>query len=241
MTENEKQAENIGFDGSTAVIFDVDGTLLDSLDVWDEAPNIYLKSLGREPEALLGKKLFAMSMEEGSSYLKTAYHLEESPEQILGDILMIVARFYREEAPLKPGAADFLRALACRGIKTAAATTSDKKLIDAAFVRLGIRQYFEKIVTCTEVGVGKESPAVYYAACETLGTSPENTWVFEDAVHALSTAKKAGFLTCGVYDSYHDKTEQEELQKMADFYMKTFDFVSFALAAEKKKYDTVSQ
>ncbi|MDO5336169.1 MAG: HAD family phosphatase [Eubacteriales bacterium] len=236
MTEGQKQDKTCGSDTGIAVIFDVDGTLLDSLDVWDKAPDMYLRSQGREPEALLGKKLFAMSMEEGSRYLKTAYQLEKRPEEILGDVLKIITRFYREEASLKPGAEAFLRTLAHRKIKMAAATTSDRELVEAAFVRLGIRGYFENIVTCTEVGAGKENPAVYYAACKRLGASPEHTWVFEDAFHALSTAKKAGFLTCGVYDSYHGRTEWEKLCSAADFYMERLDAEAFFAVSGSKTF-----
>lgn len=211
-------------------IFDVDGTLLDSLRIWDEADNFYLESRGLRPEPMLGRKLFTMSMEEGALYVKRTYGLPESVDEILEGVLEIIREFYRKDAALKPGADEFLRMLEKQGVKMAVATSSDRGLIEAALERLGVRNYFQRIFTCSEVGAGKNQPDIYWRACECLGTAPGETWVFEDAVHALVTAKQAGFLTCGVYDAYND-SRQEELQAQAHIYMKKLDYQAFLSGA----------
>ena len=106
-------------------------------------------------------------------------------------------------------------------MKIAVATSSDYPLIEAAFKRLGIFEYFTEILTCSQVGVGKEKPLIYEKAALAMDTAPENTCVVEDALHALLTAKKAGFFTIGVYDEA-SAGNQKELQKNADLYGENF-------------------
>lgn len=174
-------------------IFDVDGTILDSMSIWDEAGIRYLKSKGIEAPSDLGDTLFAMTITEAADYLKEKFALKETADAIEQGILDTVKDYYYEEAPLKSKVVRTLEILKRENIPMAVASSSEKGHIEAAFQRLEILKYFQVIYTCKEVGEGKESPLIFEKACEELGTDPEETYVFEDALHAIKTAKKPDF------------------------------------------------
>ena len=203
-------------------IFDVDGTVLDSMTIWEHAGEVYLKNLGIEPEAELGQRTFAMSMEEGAQYLKDTYGLSKSIAGILDDINGVIREFYCYRAPLKPGIRDYLDGLWEKGIRITVATSTDRPLIEAAFARLGIADYFEQIFTCSEVGIGKQQPEIYHRAAAVMGTVPGETLVFEDALHAIETADKAGYQTVGVYDAF-SLAKQEKIKELVKLYLMNFE------------------
>lgn len=203
-------------------IFDVDGTILDSMSIWDEAGIRYLKSNGIEAPSDLGDTLFAMTITEAAYYLKEKFALKETTDAIEQGILDTVKDYYYEEAPLKSKVVRILEILKRENIPMAVASSSEKAHIEAAFQRLGILKYFQVIYTCKEVGEGKSSPLIFEKACEELGTDPGETYVFEDALHAIKTAKKAGFRTVGIYDRYSEK-DQKEIQETADIYIESWE------------------
>lgn len=208
-------------------IFDVDGTLLDSMAVWRDAGARYLKGMGIIAEPGLGEILFDMGLEEGAIYMKSRYKLELEEEEIVKGIIDGVRIFYEKEVKLKEGAAEFLKKLYKKGIPMTVATTSDRSYIEAAFQRLDILKYFSRIFTCTEVGKNKRQPLIYNKAAEWMKTSPEETWVFEDVLYAVKTSKEAGFCTVAVYDAENAK-DIEEICKNTDLYMENLkDFEWF--------------
>ena len=181
-----------------AVIFDLDGTLLDSLGAWDNAGVNYLLSRGLEPYENMTEELVQLSLLDGARLIKKRYNLPETAEQILEDTLAPVKKHYQTDIPAKskvPALLDYLRS---EGIKMAVATASDSELTKAALARLGLLDYFEFIITCDEVGVGKRSPLVYETALTRLKTEKSRTLVVEDALYAVETAHKAGFPTVGI-------------------------------------------
>lgn len=200
-----------------AAIFDVDGTLLDSMPIWQDIGARYLESAGREVNPGTREALSTMSLEQGAAYLKENYNLTESVSEIIRDVLKIVENFYRFEAELKPGVTETLKELKDRGIRMVVATSGNKELAAAALKRNGIAELFEKIFTCTETGAGKDQPDIYLEAAGFLGSSPEETLVFEDALHAAETAKKAGFTVGGVYDESNAQNISR-MKKVCDFY-----------------------
>ena len=184
------------------IIFDVDGTLLDTVEIWVTASSRYVRSQGLVPEPGLDESLFSMSMEEAAVYLSAHYVPEKEPRRIIEEVNQMLVRYYREEAPLRNGAAELLRWLQQQEMPVAAATATDEPLVEGAFGRLGIRPFFQAVFTCSQVGAGKKKPRIYQRAAACLGTEPGETLVVEDALFALQTAKAAGFLTAGVAERY---------------------------------------
>ena len=202
-------------------IFDVDGTLLDSLPIWDTVAEDYLRSLGIEPRENLAETFKTFSLEQSAEYCRSVYGVKQSVKEIMDGIDAMMETFYRQTAPLKPGAAEFLRALAQNGVKMAVATATDRHLIEAALTRCGVRAYFLDMFTCTSVGKSKNEPDIYRAAREALGTKKEDTWVFEDAYHAAKTAADDGFPVAALFDASED--EQDALKKTAKLYLRSFE------------------
>lgn len=207
------------YKGIKGAIFDVDGTLLESMGIWNDVGERYLRARGLTPEPGLGKILFPMSLEEGADYIIAHYDVTESREEIIAGVLQIVEYFYMHEVELKPGVREMLSDLKEKNIPMVVATTNVRSQIEEAFQRLGILDYFEKMFTCSEVGSGKSDARIYEEAAKCLQTKPNETLVFEDALHAAETAKRAGFLVVGLYDEA-SRANWEEIQKLTDISMK---------------------
>lgn len=205
-------------------IFDVDGTLLDSMPVWENIGERYLTSLGITAKNGLKDVLHTMSLEQGAGYLKEEYQLEKNIPQIIKEVLKIVSDFYRFEAALKPGVRETLKWMSQNRIRMVVATSGNKELAEAALERNGILEYFEQIYTCTEIGAGKDEPEIYLTAAEALQTKPENIIVFEDAFHAAETAKKAGFKVIGIYDASNEENISR-MKEVCDCYYDRMDEV----------------
>lgn len=202
-------------------IFDVDGTLLDSMKIWEDVGARYVKSRGLIPEQNLGEILFPMSLTEGGVYLKEHYFPNETVEAMIAGVLNVIEEFYLNEVQLKPGAKDLLEKLSDFGIPMAIATSSDRRFICKAFERLGVLSYFKEMFTCTEVGASKKNPLIYHKAAESIGTKPEETLVFEDVLHAIETASKAGYQCVAVYDEASEK-DKNAIKSNAKFYFETY-------------------
>lgn len=210
-----------------AAIFDVDGTLLDTMPVWENAGEIFLMKHGVRAEAQLGRKLYKMSMQEGAEYLRSRYGLDISPRGIIDGVAEVVIDFYRHEAQFKPGAREFLDALRAKNVPMAIATANEKSTVEAALERLGARGYFTEILTCSALNTSKMKPDIFIKAAEVLGSAPGEAWVFEDSYHAAKTAHDAGFRVAAVYDKYSEN-ELEQLKRTADIYMEEYwDFEKF--------------
>lgn len=201
-------------------IFDFDGTLFDSMSIWDTAGENYLRSLGREPASDLSSTLSAMSLYQAAVYLRETYGLSLCVEEIMDGINKTVEDFYFYSAMPKPGVPEFLERLHLQGIKMCIATATDRYQIEAALERCGLTRYFGEIFTCTAVGHGKDEPHIYEAALEFLGTAKAETLVFEDALHAIRTAKAAGFPVAAVYDPH--EPNQAEVRSTADLCLEEF-------------------
>ena len=204
----------------SGAVFDLDGTLLDSNGYWNLAPDEYLKTLGKRAAPDLAKTIFTMTLPEAAEYMTREYGLTRTPDEISEGVNAAMERFYRTEIPLKDGVQETLELLGKRGIPLAIASVTDRPLVESAMRRFGLLDRFQAIVTIADVGVGKHAPDVYLEAARRLGSSPGETLVFEDALHALQTAKKAGFITVGVYDDA-SKDKQEEISGTADYYLKS--------------------
>ena len=214
------------------LIFDFDGTLFDSMFIWDTAGESYLRSIGKEPEADLQKVLKPMSLLQSAQYIREKYDIPLSVEEIMDGVNRTVEDFYFHTVEPKPGVINFLEELHRRNIKMCIATATDRYQVEAALQRCKMRHFFSEIFTCTEVGSGKDSPDIFRKAMEHLQTDRSNTAVVEDAYHAAFTAKQAGFMVVGVYDSHESR--QQELLQLADVFLPDYlhlnNFWRFALA-----------
>lgn len=209
------------------VIFDVDGVLLNSMPVWENLGELYLRHLGIEAEKDLGTKLYTMSLEQSAEYLTETYHLDLAPEQVIAGVNREVKDFYASRVPLKEGVRQYLNEFHEKGVPMVIATTGDRQNAQAALKRLNVLRFFQGIFTCSEIGSSKNEPDIYYAAALQLDTGPGQTLVFEDAYHAIRTAKKAGFKTVGVYDRANDR-DLAHIWNTADIYLPEFqDFNIF--------------
>ena len=205
----------------TGAIFDFDGTLLDSMFIWDTIGEDYLRTLGKEPHEDLKETFMTLTLEEAAEYYREHYKVTLSVTEIVDSINAMVEGIYRTKVTLKPGIMAYLRLLKERGVKMCVATVTDRYLVEDTLERLGILHYFSEIFTCAEVGYGKDKPIIYQKALEHLGTAKEETFVFEDSLFALETAKIDGFPTVGVYDMHESR--QEEMKRLADCYVRSFE------------------
>ena len=205
-------------------IFDVDGTLLDSMFIWDTIGEAYLRSIGYEPREKLNEVFKNMSLFQAARYYRTEYGVTLSIDEIMNGVNAMLERYYRFEVSLKPGVAELLAQLQASGVKLCIATATDRYLVEAALERCGVLSCFGAIFTCNEVGHGKDEPDIFEEALRFLGTEKAETVVFDDALYAVRTAKEAGFPVAVIYDS-HEKN-QEGLRALADFYIEDFSQVS---------------
>ena len=198
-------------------IFDVDGTLLDSMFIWDTIGEAYLRSIGYQPKENLNETFKNMSLHQAARYYQTEYGVTQSIDEIMDGVNAMLERYYRFEVPLKPGVAELLERLRQDGVRLCIATATDRHLVEAALDRCGVLSCFGEIFTCNEVGHGKDEPDIFEAALRFLGTRREETLVFDDALYAVRTAKEAGFPVAAVYDS-HEKA-QDQIRMLADVYL----------------------
>ena len=204
-------------------IFDMDGTLVDSMGFWNRLADEFLARRGFPPlPPELQEESIALTMEGTANLFIRAYGLPETPEQICAEVNGLMEEHYRTDVPLKPGAADFLVRLRAAGVKMCVASSTHPALIDICLRRLGVRDYFEFLLSCEEVGEGKDHPTVYLEAARRMGGTPENTVIFEDILVAARTAKGAGFPLGIIYDVNSD-AEQPQLKKLADCYFTRWD------------------
>jgi HAD superfamily hydrolase (TIGR01509 family) len=203
-------------------IFDLDGTILDSMPVWDKAGEMFLHNLGIEAEPGLAKITFCMSMTKGAEFLKERYRLDMDEDAIIKGINHTIEDFYSYQVQLKEGVEQFLKGMQQAGIKMVVVTSCDRQVFERALARLKVLSCFDRIFTSTETGSGKEKPDIYLAAAEYMGTPPKDTWVFEDALYAIQTAKNAGFRTVGVFDN-SSIVNLEEIKRISDIYLKKID------------------
>lgn len=200
-------------------VFDVDGTLLDSMPVWENLGERYLEQEGKEAEPHLSDVLRSMSYEQSADYLKKNYLPEKAAEQIQQEIEEMISGFYQDLIRAKPGVGAYLKRLKDKGNRLVVASSSRKQHIESAFKRLGFLEYFEAIYTSRELGP-KDSVEFYKNLACQLGVQAKELIVWEDALYAAASAKEAGCLVYAVYDEL--EPDGERLRQLADRYIADF-------------------
>ncbi len=205
----------------TGAIFDLDGTLLDSMAIWDNFGADYLQARDIVPPADLNQTLKPMSLLQAVDYFKEIFRLTDTAEEMMRQFSDQIEKKYAAEVKLKPHVAEFLADLKSRNVRMCVATATDRRQAEAALKNLGILHYFSFILSCTDAGSGKDRPEIFEQALERLGTEKRQTVVFEDALHAVMTAKQAGFRVVGVED-FSAGDDAEQIKKTADYYIRDF-------------------
>lgn len=202
-------------------IFDMDGTLIDSLMIWDVMWDKFGKKfLNREcfkPTAEDDKAVRTMTLKDAMNYLHYVYDIGNSGEELLDVTNEIIKDFYANDVKLKKGVLEFLEYLLLNDVKMCIASATDIELIKVAVEHCNIGKYFTNIFSCAEIGKGKDQPDIYLKALDFLGTSVSETYIFEDSHIAIDTAHKLGIKTVGIYDKYN--YGQEEMRKIATAYI----------------------
>ena len=201
-------------------IFDFDGTVVDSMYIWDNISMDYLRSLKIEPRENLNEVFAKFSLEEAADYYRKNYGVSLSVSEIVSGVNEMIKTFYNTKVMPKNGIKKYLEYLKECGVKMCIATLSDKELVLNTLCRLELSKYFSEVFTCTDFGIGKTTPDIYRTALLHLGTPKEETYVFEDALYAAKTAKADGFSVVGIYDRY--EPNQEMLKKVSNLYIKDY-------------------
>ena len=216
-------------------IFDMDGTLVDSLSFWD----CFWRDMGKryfnDPDFKMDAEHFdthvrTMIFSHAISYLHGYLKIPCSPEEFDEFAAAYVNRFYGTVVTPKAGAKELLSALRERGVRICLASATDRRYLSVALENCGLAEFFtpETILSCSDIGVGKERPDVFLAAAKVMGTPLSETAVFEDSALALETAKGAGFITVGVYDAH--QLSQNRLMAASDIYLGEGKTLADALA-----------
>ncbi len=202
-------------------IFDMDGTLIDSMGYWKSAAGDYIKSLGKEPSDDLGDRFLTLGLATVYPQLKEEYGLTQPLEEVSRGIYAIMEKNY-EYVDVKPYIRDMLEAFKNMGVKMCIASATDSYLASRVLTRLGIRDYFSEVLCCKDVGRGKRYPDVYNYALNFLGTKKEETPVFEDAVYAIRTLHANGFVSVGIEDPNCVGEERAEVKRLATYYVNSY-------------------
>lgn len=210
----------------TGAIFDLDGTLFDSMGVWHGFGARYLKefhSIEARPE--MDDVIHTLSIWEAADYFRQEYGVTTPQAQIVDEVNHMIEEEYFFRIHAKPGAIALLEKLQEKGVRMCVATATDRYQVEAALKREGMDGFFGKLFTSSEVGSGKQNPEIYLRAREFLGTSPETTWIFEDMLYAVKTAVKAGFPVVAVQDRY-SLHHAAELRNLAAFYAENHEEIA---------------
>ncbi|MCH5191223.1 MAG: HAD family phosphatase [Oscillospiraceae bacterium] len=202
-------------------IFDLDGTLLDSMAVWHDVDVQFFSRRNIEMPADYQEKIKNMHFPSAAEYTKARFSLPDSIQSIIDEWRSLCFEAYQNHIRLKDGANEFLHTLHENGVKIAYATASEEQLCSAVLTSNNVIELFSAKAYVEEAGKSKAHPDVYLLASERLGLKPSECMVFEDILQGVRGAKKGGFPVCGVYDSC-SKSEAEEIKRVSDLYITSF-------------------
>lgn len=204
-----------------AVIFDLDGSMVDSMWIWQSIDIAYLGRFGIALPDNLQTCIEGMSFSETAAYFKERFDLPDDLETIKADWNRMAEDKYAHEVPVKDGVRELLSYCTAHGIKVGIATSNSRHLVENVVRAHRLESYFDCIMTACEVEKGKPAPDIYLAVAKKLAVDPRNCLVFEDIVPGIQAGKAAGMQVCAVYDEYSEHQDSEK-RALADYY--TFHF-----------------
>ncbi|ASW44284.1 HAD family hydrolase [Clostridium isatidis] len=203
------------------VIFDLDGTLVDSMGIWSKIDEEYLKEYNHEVPSNLQEEITHLTLTETALYFKEKFNIEDDPDIIIKKWNTMAHYHYSNTIKLKEGVIEYLNYLRSNNIKIALATSNSVPLLEATLKNNNIYNYFDAISTTEEVKKSKSNPDIYILSAQKLNLDPKECLVFEDIVQAVKGAKSAGMKVYAIYDEA-SKDQREELEKLADKYITSF-------------------
>ncbi len=205
----------------SAAIFDMDGTLVDSMSMWSDIDREYLGKYGIPMPPDLQKAIDPLTWEECELYFRDVLGIRKTTEEIGREWLDMAMQKYEHEVALKPGVREILAYLKESGTSIGVASSSSRAMIEGALSAHDILRYFDAIVPCDEAGAGKPDPACYLAAAKKLGKKPADCVVFEDLPNGIRAGLNAGMTVIAVDDMYSRPMEDEK-RKLADGLIRDF-------------------
>ena len=201
-----------------ACIFDLDGTLVDSMWMWPEIDKEYLGRFGIEYDDNLKNEIDGISFHETAVYFKNKFGISDSIEKICKDWEDMAYDKYKNEVKEKRGCQKFLEQLKSKGIKMGIATSNKRSMVDVVLESLGMKNFFEVITTSDEVKKGKPAPDVYLTTAKLLNVEPKHCLVFEDVVAGIIAGKSAGMRVCAIEDDFTKEVRQKK-KELSDYYI----------------------
>ncbi len=207
-------------EGVDAVLFDSDGTLIDSMQVWGEVDRIYLARYGIEMPENFSQRLAGLSIMQCTTFFREEMGIDEPPEKMLEDWNELARDQYANHVKVKEGVFDFLNELKKRNIKMAVCTSNTTMLAYTALDRHHLSEYMSTIITGEDVIKGKPDPFIYQEAASRLGVLPDRCLVFEDIAEGIMAGKAAGMRVVSVYDAYSEY-QTERKKALSDLYIES--------------------
>lgn len=201
-----------------ACIFDLDGTLVDSMWMWPDIDREYLNRFEIEYDDNLKNEIDGISFHETAVYFKNKFGISDSVEKICKDWEDMAYDKYKYEVKEKPGCKKFLEHLRSKGIKMGIATSNNRSMVDVVLESLNMKDFFEVITTSDEVKRGKPAPDVYLTTANLLNVEPKNCLVFEDVVAGIMAGKSAGMRVCAIEDDFTKEVRQKK-KELSDYYI----------------------
>jgi len=206
-----------------AIIFDVDGTLIDSMWIWTDIDELFLEKYNLEKPEGFHEGMEGMSYSETAQYFLDLFpSLPHTREELEEEWYDMAYEIYTTQMELKKGAYEFIKTMHEKGVKLGIATSNNRELAEGTLRNNKVFEYMGSIWTSCEAGAGKPNPAVYLNVAKDLGVDPKNCLVFEDVSNGILAGKNAGMKVCAVDDAF-SRNQEEKKRQLADYYIQDYD------------------
>lgn len=222
----------VGTKNAQGLIFDFDGTLVDSMWVWDEVDRVFLAKRALPYSEEFAEMIAVLGFERGADFVIDHFGLDEKPEDIIEEWKSLAEDGYASQVMLKPGAREYLEFCKLQGMPMAIATSLQRHLLEPALENNGISGMFDAVCICDELQCGgKSNPTVYLEAARRLDVPAQQCAIFEDVAAAAKSAKQTGGYVVGVYDEHKQQATDELISTVDLFIMSYSELLEEALSS----------